>query len=214
METRFPRPEPAELPLAPKPSPARLLLVRHGQSTWNREHRIQGQLDPPLSTDGRRQAERLGRRLASCSFVAAYSSYLKRAMETARLIGEATDMSPVPTAGLREVYLGRWEGLNIAEIEQRFPEAWMLWTKEPRWDVVPGGEGEKAFETRVNAELDSILARHEHGDVLIVTHGGGIPGAFHRGIRRGDHGPLPFRIDNASISTIDERNRRVRVSGV
>ena len=123
-------------------------------------------------------------------------------------------MSPVPTAGLREVYLGRWEGLNVAEIEQRFPEAWMLWTKEPRWDVVPGGEGEKAFETRVNAELDSILARHEHGDVLIVTHGGVIQVALHRVIGRANHGLFPFRIDNASISTIEKRNGRFVVSGV
>src|SRR6266851_3985273 len=80
-------------PLPSKPRPARLLLVRHGQSTWNREHRIQGQLDPPLSEEGRRQAERLGRRWAGRKFVAAYSSDLKRALETAHLIGEATGMS-------------------------------------------------------------------------------------------------------------------------
>jgi broad specificity phosphatase PhoE len=191
-----------------------LLLVRHGQSTWNREHRIQGQLDPPLSAEGRLQAERLGRRLAGRTFVAAYSSDLKRALETAQLIGEATGSSPVASAGLREVYLGQWEGLNTAEIEHRFPEAWALWTKEPRWDVVPGGEGEKAFEARVNQELDSILARHENGDVLIVTHGGVIQVALHRVIGRSNHGLFPFRIENASISTIEKRNGRFVVSGV
>src|SRR5207302_10930989 len=93
-EIAFARPEPPELPLPPKPSPARLLLVRHGQSTWNREHRIQGQLDPPLSEEGRRQAERLARRWAGRRFVAAYTSDLKRALETAQLIGEAIDAAP------------------------------------------------------------------------------------------------------------------------
>ncbi|TMD31764.1 MAG: histidine phosphatase family protein [Chloroflexi bacterium] len=214
IKIRFWRPEPPELPLPPKPSPARLLLVRHGQSTWNREHRIQGQLDPPLSEEGRRQAERLGRRWAGRRFVAAYTSDLKRALETAQLIGEATGASPLPSAGLREVYLGRWEGLNTAEIEQRFPEAWALWTKEPRWDVVPDGEGEKRFESRVNAELDSILGRHEHGDVLVVTHGGVIQVALHRIVGRPNHGLFPFRIENASISVIEKRNGRFVVSRV
>src|SRR5207302_269734 len=87
-------PAPPARPLPPKPAPARLLLVRHGQSTWNRDHRIQGQLDPPLSEEGRRQAERLGRRWAGRRFVAAYTSDLKRALETAQLIGEATDAAP------------------------------------------------------------------------------------------------------------------------
>jgi broad specificity phosphatase PhoE len=189
-----------------------LLLVRHGQSTWNSEHRIQGQLDPPLSEEGRRQAARLGRRWSGRRFVAAYSSDLKRALETAHLIGDATGASPVPSAGLREIYLGDWEGLNTTEIEQRFPDAWALWTKEPRWDVVPGGEGEKRFESRVNAELDAILGRHQHGDVLVVTHGGVIQVALHRVIGRANHGLFPFRIENASISIIEKRNGRFVVS--
>jgi len=87
-----------------------LLLVRHGQSTWNHEHRIQGQLDPPLSDEGRRQAARLGRRLAGRKFSGFYSSDLKRALETSRVIGEAVGIEPTPMAGLREIYLGEWEG--------------------------------------------------------------------------------------------------------
>lgn len=194
--------------------PARLLLVRHGQSTWNREHRIQGQLDPPLSEEGRRQAERLGRRLAGRRFVAVYSSDLRRAFETADAIGKATGASPSPTTGLREIYLGAWEGLTTEEIAQRFPEAWALWIAEPRWDVVPGGEREAQFEARVNVELDSILERHEHGDVLIVTHGGVIQVALHRVVGRPNHGLFPFRIENASISVIEKRNGRFVVSSV
>jgi len=191
-----------------------LLLVRHGQSTWNREHRIQGQLDPPLSEEGRSQALRAGRRLSLRRFAGFYSSDLKRALETAQLIGEAAGLSPSPRAGLREVFLGEWEGLTSAELAGRFPEAWARWTEEPSWDVVPGGEGAMPFEARVNAELDAILARHEHGDVLVVTHGGVIQVALHRVVGRPNHGLFPFRIENASISVIEKRNGRFVISGV
>jgi broad specificity phosphatase PhoE len=191
-----------------------LLLVRHGQSTWNSEHRIQGQLDPPLSEEGRRQAVRVGRRLARHRFVGFYSSDLKRALETASQIGAATGSLPSATTGLREIFLGEWEGLNTQELAQRFPEAWARWTEEPSWDVVPGGEGAEAFERRVIAEMDSILARHEHGDILVVTHGGVIQVALHRIVGRPNHGLFPFRIENASISVIEKRNGRFVVSGV
>jgi probable phosphoglycerate mutase len=191
-----------------------LLLVRHGQSTWNSERRIQGQLDPPLSEEGRRQAMRVGRRLAQHDFAGFYSSDLKRALETASAIGAVTGGSPRPSTGLREIFLGEWEGLNTQELAQRFPEAWARWTEEPSWDVVPGGEGAVAFEKRVVAEIDSILARHEHGDVLVVTHGGVIQVALHRIVGRPNHGLFPFRIENASISVIEKRNGRFVVSGV
>jgi broad specificity phosphatase PhoE len=205
---------PPDPPIPTHPPITRLLLVRHGQSTWNSEHRIQGQLDPPLSEEGRRQAVRVGRRLARNRLAGFYSSDLGRALETAQLIGEATGVSPNPTAGLREIYLGTWEGLNTGEIARRFPEAWARWTEEPNWDVVPSGEGAVPFEARVTAEIDSILARHEHGDVLIVTHGGVIQVALHRVIGRPNQGLFPFRIENASISVIEKRNGRLVVSGV
>lgn len=208
------RPEPPDLPLPSKPSPARLLLVRHGQSTWNREHRIQGQLDPPLSEEGRSQARRVGRRLANYRFAGFYTSDLERAHETAGLIGEATGLTPTTSAGLREIYLGEWEGLTTEELAQRFPDAWARWTEEPSWDVVPGGEGAVPFEARVNSELDSILGRHEHGNVLVVTHGGVIQVALHRVIGRPNHGLFPFRIENASISSIEKRNGRFVIAGV
>ncbi len=191
-----------------------MLLVRHGQSTWNRDHRIQGQSDPPLSEEGRRQATRLGHRLAHHRLAGFYSSDLKRARQTADLISEANGGHPSDRAGLREIYLGQWEGLNPDEIARRFPDAWAQWIAEPRWSVVPGGEGEAPFEKRVGAELDSILARHEHGDILVVTHGGVIQVALHRVVGRPNHGLFPFRIENASISVIEKRNGRFVVSRV
>jgi broad specificity phosphatase PhoE len=191
-----------------------LLLVRHGQSTWNSEHRIQGQLDPPLSDDGRRQAERVGQRIAGRRFAGFYSSDLKRAFETAQAIEAATGLQAEPMAGLREIFLGEWEGLRTDDLAQRFPEAWASWTDEPDWDLVPGGEGAALFETRVAAALDEILSRHAQGDVVVVTHGGVIQIALHRVIGRPSRGLFPFKIQNASISVIERRDGRMVIGGV
>jgi broad specificity phosphatase PhoE len=191
-----------------------LFLVRHGQSTWNREHRIQGQLDPPLSDEGRRQAERVGQRLAGRRFAGFYSSDLKRAFETSQAIEAATSHKPESIPGLREIFLGEWEGLRTDDLAQRFPEAWASWTEEPDWDLVPGGEGAELFETRVAAALDEILERHRHGDVVVVTHGGVIQIALHRVIGRPSRGLFPFKIQNASISVIEKRDGRMIIGGV
>ena len=190
-----------------------MILVRHGQSTWNREHRIQGQLDPPLSDEGRRQAELLGRRLAGRRLAGFYSSDLKRAFETAQAIEPQVDLQPVPTPGLREIYLGEWEGLRTEEIAERFPREWARWSEKPDWDLVPGGEGAARFEARVIATLDEILDRHAHGDILLVTHGGVIQVALHRVIGRPSTGLFPFKIQNASISVVEARDGRMIIAG-
>jgi probable phosphoglycerate mutase len=189
-------------------------MVRHGQSTWNRERRIQGQLDPPLSSDGHRQADLVGQRLARRRFVAHYASDLKRAFETAEAIGAAVRLPPEPMPPLREIFLGDWEGLTTDDIATRFPEAWAAWVEEPDWDVVPGGEGAAMFEARVAAALGTILERHQRGDVLLVTHGGVIQVALHRVVGRANRGLFPFKIQNASISVIERRNGRMIIDGV
>lgn len=190
------------------------MLVRHGQSTWNRDHRIQGQLDPPLSDEGRRQAALLADRIAHRRFAALYTSDLQRAFATAEIVGERLGLDPEPRPGLREIFLGEWEGLSTEEIAARFPEAWASWVEEPDWDVVPGGEGAAAFDARVNAETQQILARHDHGDVLVVTHGGVIQIALHRLLGRPSSGLWPFRIQNASLSLIEKRDGRMVIAGV
>ena len=201
-------------PLPDRPRPARLYLIRHGESTWNREHRIQGQLDPPLSELGRRQAELLGRRLAGRSFAGFYASDLKRAFETAQEIGSLIGLEPQPVQSLREIFLGDWEGMRTDEIANRFPEAWASWVEEPDWDVVPGGEGAAPFESRVASALEDIFRRHATGNVLVVTHGGVIQIALHSVVGRPSHGLFPFRISNGSVTIVERRNGRMVIATV
>ncbi|TME55142.1 MAG: histidine phosphatase family protein [Chloroflexi bacterium] len=214
IEIAAARPETPDFPLPPHPAPARLVLVRHGQSTWNHEHRIQGQLDPPLSPEGLRQAELLGARLAGRKFAGFYASDLKRAFDTAQAVGALVGAQPEAMTSLREIYLGEWEGRRTEEIQQRFPEAWAAWAEEPDWDVVPGGEGAANFEARVASALDEIFSRHQHGEVLVVTHGGVIQVALQRVVARPSRGLFPFKIQNASITVLEKRDGRMLVGGV
>ena len=190
------------------------MLVRHGQSTWNREHRIQGQLDPPLSAEGLRQAELLGQRLAHRRFAGFYASDLMRALQTAKAIGASIGQTPTPEPLLRDIFLGDWEGLTTSDIAERYPEEWAAWVEKPDWDVVPGGEGAALFQARVAAAVGEIVERHPHADVLVVTHGGVIQVALHRIVGRASRGLFPFKIQNASISLIELRNGRTIIGGV
>lgn len=152
--------------------------------------------------------------MAGRNFAGFYSSDLRRAIETSKVIGEAVGIEPTPMSELREIYLGEWEGLHTEELALRFPQAWASWTQEPNWDLVPGGEGSSPFEARVEVALDSIFMRHQEGDVLVVTHGGVIQIALHRVVGRPGRGIFPFRIQNASMTVIEMRNGRLTVSGV
>jgi probable phosphoglycerate mutase len=167
-----------------------------------------------LSELGRRQAALLGARLAARRFAGLYASDLARAFETAEVVGAAVDLKPEPRTSLREVFLGEWEGLTTEEIAERYPEAWAGWVNEPDWDVVPGGEGQAAFDRRVAAAMDDILRLHPHGDVLVVTHGGVIQVALHRIVGKPSRGLFPFKIQNASITLLERRDGRSIIGGV
>jgi len=185
-------PAPPDPPEATRPAPARLVLARHAQSTWNGLGKIQGQLDPPLSERGREQAERLAERLAGRRWAGFYCSDLARCRQTAEPLAQRLGREPVALAELREIYLGEWEGLTRHELEERHPELWQRWLKHPSWD----------------------LGEHPEGDILVVTHGGVIQVALGHTIGRNSAGLFPFRINNASITTIEHGPQRLIVSSV
>ena len=200
----------------PRPLPSRVLLVRHGESTWNAERRVQGQHDPLLSEFGRRQAGQVAARLAGRPLVALYSSDLRRAWQTAEPIAEAVGLEPIPLQGLREIALGDWEGKTREELAREFPEEWEAWSQRPSWDLVPSGEGAGPFERRVRETLAWILSQHTVGDVLCVTHGGVIQVALGSVVapRRGSDGLFPFVIENCSLTVLQRSSSRTVVTAV
>jgi broad specificity phosphatase PhoE len=194
--------------------PSRLLLVRHGESTWNAGRRIQGQLDPPLSERGVAQACDLAERLSGHRLAGFYSSDLTRARETARLIAPAVEVEPVPDPGLREIMLGEWEGKTREELVAGYPELWASWAREPDWDIVPGAEGAQPFADRVRSTLGRIRECHPEGDVLCVTHGGVIHVALLDVLARPSRGIFPFLIENCSLTVIQQTGGRTVVTKV
>src|SRR5215472_5380989 len=144
-------------------APSRLLLVRHGESTWNAAGRIQGWLDPPLSDRGMAQSRELGERLAGGRLAGFYCSDLVRARQTAEVIAGAVGVEPLPEPGLREIALGEWEGKTRDELMDEYPDLWAQWAREPDWDIVPGGEGATPFAERVTGTLRRLRERHPHG---------------------------------------------------
>ncbi len=148
-----------------------LILIRHGETLWNRERRMQGQRDSPLTDTGMHQARCLGRRLADLSFSVLYSSDLGRAYETARSVAGVTGHDIAAEPRLRERHFGVFEGLTTDEIASRFPAEYDCFKSRNPAYVIPGGESAQQFRDRCLAVLEDIAERHSGETVAVVTHG-------------------------------------------
>jgi broad specificity phosphatase PhoE len=153
-----------------------LLLIRHGETDWNREGRFQGHADPPLNDLGRAQGRELAASLRGEQVAAVYASPLRRAFETAELLAATRGLTAVAVEGLREVDVGSWQSLTRAEVEARFPEQFRRWIDYGQgWD---DGETYEKMGERVIAALGELAARHESERIMGVTHGGPIRAAL------------------------------------
>ncbi|HJV09214.1 MAG TPA: histidine phosphatase family protein [Acidimicrobiales bacterium] len=151
--------------------PRRLLLLRHGESTWNADGRWQGQADPPLSPLGEEQAADAARGLRPGQFSRVVSSNLRRALRTAEILAEALGRPVEVDADLREIDVGDWQGLTRAEIRARAPEALADWS-EGRSESTPGGELRADLTDRAQRAVIRAAASSSPGDrILVVTHG-------------------------------------------
>jgi 2,3-bisphosphoglycerate-dependent phosphoglycerate mutase len=151
-------------------------MVRHGETEWNRENRFQGLADPPLNEAGRAQARSVAVELAADELTALYSSPLRRAHETARILGAVLGLEVQVSDALREVDVGSWSGLTRTEVEARFPDGYRRWLEYGHgWD---DGETYEQLGARVVAGLVGIAAKHPRERVLAVTHGGPIRSAL------------------------------------
>ena len=147
-----------------------LVLIRHGQTDWNVEGRWQGQADPPLNDRGREQARHVAEYQSQFGFVALYSSDVRRAMETAQVIGAAMGVEVCPDPRLREINLGRWQGMLADEIRAQYPDEYKRWHESPLTAHPPDGEDVPALATRVLETVNEIIARHPRQRVGIVAH--------------------------------------------
>ncbi|GAA0586513.1 histidine phosphatase family protein [Actinomadura livida] len=207
VDERDERDEPVEFGqkrYRPPEGAAEILLIRHGSSEAARVDRpfplVDGHGDPDLAPEGREQAERVCERLADENLDALYVTPLRRTSQTAAPLARRLGMEPLVEPGLREVYLGEWEGgLFRKMVAENTPVVQRMFTEE-RWDVIPGAENDEAFARRVAESLARLATAHAGGRIAVFTHGGVIAQALAAAT-----GSRPFAFlapDNASISRL------------
>jgi probable phosphoglycerate mutase len=190
-----------EIPTA-DPGATQICLIRHGETAWNAESRLQGQLDIALNETGVQQARAAGRWLKRAGITALYASDLQRARRTAELIGESLALSPRLTPALRERCYGIFEGLTHVEAQSRHPEIYVAFERrDPACDFETGETLYALFE-RVTRQLQVIAAQHPGEKVALVSHGGvlDIINRFVRG--KSLDSPRDFLIPNAALNWI------------
>jgi alpha-ribazole phosphatase len=192
----------------------KFILVRHGESVWNSERRIQGSLDPELSPRGRRQTDLLVSHLRvhiTSPVAAIYSSPLRRAAQTADQIAAAYRIPVVREPDLREMSLGKWEGKTVAEIQATYPGRYEQWLEDPLAFPAPGGEDLRSFERRVVGALERMREAHPRDDLVVVSHGGVIKTLLCFALGLDVRYLFRLKQDNTAINQIelDGRVRRV-----
>lgn len=193
---------------------ATFIPVRHGESVWNSERRIQGSLDPDLSPRGRRQTDRLVAHLGAHirhPVAAIYASPLRRAARTAEQIADALGLPVNHDPDLREMFLGEWEGMTVAEIQTAFPGLYEKWLEDPLAFPAPGGEDLRVFERRVAGALQRMQRDHPGADLIVVSHGGVIKALVCFALGLDIRYLFRLKQDNTAISRIalDGPTRRV-----
>lgn len=149
-------------------------IVRHGETEWNAQGRIQGHSDIPLSDTGRSQAQSAARRLSRVPFSVAYSSDLMRTHETAQIILGDTGTPLHTTPQLREYNKGVFEGLTVAEYERQYPDQFQASLKNDLDFAPTGGETIRETSLRMAGFVDEMLQNHLEDTVLVVGHGGSL----------------------------------------
>ena len=150
-----------------------LLVIRHGETDWNRQHRFQGQIDVPLNDIGLAQAGRLGRHLVDEPIDVLISSDLQRARSTADALAQPRGLQPQVDPLWREQGFGLLEGLDVPTIRSRHADLWSSWTRHDADYALPGGgESNAIFHARVMRALRAVLLDHAGRRVVVVTHGG------------------------------------------
>lgn len=181
----------------------RLCLVRHGETAWNAEHRVQGQLDVPLNAIGFAQADAVARALATEKFSAIYSSDLSRALQTARPLAQVLEMKIFQEKDLRERHYGIFESLTYAEVKVRFPEDYARFERREPDYAFRSGESLRDFSARSIAVIEEIERENKGKNVLVVTHGGVLDKLYRFVTGLPQSAPREFGIPNCGINRLE-----------
>lgn len=184
--------------------PTRILAIRHGETAWNVDTRLQGHLDIPLNDVGLRQAQHLAHSLAQGDSIdAIYASDLSRAHTTAAAIAQALGQSVTTHPGLRERHFGAFQGRTFAEIEVELPEqAWHWRKRTPDWVPPEGGESLRVLRERIVATVDELASRHPGQHIVIVAHGGVLDILYRAATHLELQSPRTWALTNTAVNRL------------
>lgn len=180
----------------------RIIAIRHGETAWNVDTRLQGHLDIALNTKGIWQAGQVARALAGEPIEAIYASDLLRAWHTASAIAQTIEAPLVASQGLRERCFGSFEGKTYAELEAQWPEASLRWRKrEPDW-APPGGESLLDLRQRISSTVAALAQQHTGGQIVLVAHGGVMDVLYRLATGQELQAPRTWHLGNAAINRL------------
>lgn len=181
----------------------RIIAVRHGETSWNVDARIQGQTDIGLNDTGRWQARRVGLALAGEAISAIYTSDLGRAHQTACSIAEVAGAPVTPHTGLRERCFGLFEGRTFDEIHREWPQHAHDWRKRiPDWQPPEGGESLLQLRARVTHTLETLAGRHLGQQIVVVAHGGVLDAIYRVATGQEVNAPRTWELPNGAINRL------------
>ena len=180
----------------------RIIAIRHGETAWNVDTRIQGQLDIELNETGRHQARRVAQALSEEPIQAIYSSDLLRARDTALAIARLTGRTLQTHTGLRERGFGVLQGKTHAEIEAHWPEQALRWRqRDPHW-APEGGESLVKLRARITQTASELAARHPGEQIVLVAHGGVLDMLYRAATGQELQAPRSWNLGNAAINRL------------
>ena len=192
-----------------------ILLIRHGETAWNAEKRLQGHLDIPLNAEGRRQAAAVARALAGERIDAIISSDLGRARNTAQAVAQAHGLALRTDPALRERCFGAFEGLLYAELEARFPQAYLQWRARDAHARYPDGERRAEtfaeFADRAVSAIRRIAQEHSGQQIAVFTHGGVLDCVYRAAHGMDISAPRSFEVLNAAINRVRWDGEKLQV---
>lgn len=181
-----------------------IVLIRHGETPWNAERRLQGHIDIPLNDTGLQQAAALGQALAGEPLAAVLSSDLQRARQTAQAVADLHDLPVQADPLLRERCYGAFEGLLYADIAAQYPHEYAQWQSRQIDAVMPSGERQaesfRQFYARANTAIARWAERYDGQAIAIVAHGGVLECAYRAAVGMSLDSPRDFQVKNASVN--------------
>ena len=180
----------------------RIIAIRHGETAWNVDTRIQGHLDIELNETGRWQARRLAQALADEPISAIYSSDLLRAWETARTIADSTGLQAQACSDLRERSFGMFQGKTFPEVEAAWPDQALRWRKrDPDW-APDGGESLAQLRQRIVQTACDLAQRHAGEQIVLVAHGGVMDMLYRAATGQDTQTARSWNLGNAAINRL------------